>query len=56
MKKKAISKEKPRTQEFDYGEFEREAIEGFQSGKGLVETEGVLTSRGKKIGRNWSVF
>jgi transposase-like protein len=31
-------------QVFDYGEFEREAIAGLQSGKGLVGTEGVLTS------------
>lgn len=46
MIKKAISrdKKKPLTQVFDYGEFEREAIDGLQSGKGLVGTEGVLTS------------
>lgn len=31
-------------QTFDYEDFEREAIAGLQSGKGLVGTEGVLTS------------
>ena len=46
MIKKARVKEKnkPLAQVFDYGEFEREAINGLHSGKGLVGTEGVLTS------------
>ena len=36
-------------QVFDYEEFEQEAISGLQSGKGLVGTEGVLTSLIQRI-------
>ena len=42
--KQTKGKKEIANQVFDYGEFEREAIAGLQSGKGLVGTEGVLTS------------
>jgi putative transposase len=37
------------TEGFDYGTFEREAIAGLQSGKGLIGEEGVLTSLVQRI-------
>jgi transposase-like protein len=51
MIKKASPKGKKGSpnQVFDYGEFEQEAIAGLQSGKGLVGTEGVLTSLIQRI-------
>jgi putative transposase len=48
-KRKPWGKKQDDSQAFDYVEFERRAIEGLQSGKGLVGTEGVLTSLVQRI-------